>query len=117
VERIDHDLKTGTGFGLRRLRGDRTVLPPLRGADKGVSVWSWMPFFAGVQPNQRIKFHMDARYNAYDLGLCESVADVGVVSPRFSFGTRASTSKNRVRYLRPDVRRLIHRDGEHPSQP
>ena len=59
--------------------------------------------FAGVQPDQRIKFHIDARYNAYDLGLCEFAADVGVVSPRFSFGTRASTSKNRVRYLRPAV--------------
>jgi LPS-assembly protein len=37
-----------------------------------------------VQPNQRIGFHADARYNVYDLGLREANADIRVVYPRVS---------------------------------
>ncbi len=36
------------------------------------------------QPNQRIGFHADARYNVYDLGLREANADVRLVYPRFA---------------------------------
>ena len=38
-----------------------------------------------VQPNERIRFHANARYNVYDLGLREANADVGAVYPYFSF--------------------------------
>jgi LPS-assembly protein len=35
-------------------------------------------------PNQRIGFHADARYNVYDLGLREANADIRLVYPRFA---------------------------------
>ena len=36
------------------------------------------------QPNQRIGFHADARYNVYDLGLREANADIRLIYPRVS---------------------------------
>jgi hypothetical protein len=37
-----------------------------------------------INPNQRIGFHADARYNVYDLGLREANADIRLVYPRFA---------------------------------
>lgn len=37
-----------------------------------------------ISPNQRIGFHVDARYNVYHLGLREANADIRVVYPRFA---------------------------------
>jgi LPS-assembly protein len=37
-----------------------------------------------VQPNQRIGFHADARYNVYNLGLRDANADIRLTYPRFS---------------------------------
>jgi LPS-assembly protein len=39
-----------------------------------------------VQPNQRIGFHADARYNVYNLGLREANADIRVTYPRITVG-------------------------------
>ncbi|MFI5326838.1 MAG: LPS-assembly protein LptD [Candidatus Rokuibacteriota bacterium] len=37
-----------------------------------------------INPNQRIGFHADARYNVYDLGLREANADIRLTYPRFA---------------------------------
>ncbi len=57
-----------------------------------------------VQPNQRIRFHADARYNVHDLGLREANADIGLVYPRFAVavGPRFH-EQDRVRYLRAEA--------------
>jgi hypothetical protein len=57
-----------------------------------------------VQPNQRIGFHADARYNVYDLGLREANADVRLIYPRFSVavGPRFNEQGN-SRYLRAET--------------
>jgi hypothetical protein len=57
-----------------------------------------------VQPNQRIGFHADARYNAYDLGLREANADVRLIYPRVtvSVGPRFNEQGN-SRYLRAET--------------
>ena len=56
-----------------------------------------------VQPNQRIGFHADARYNVYDHGLREANADIRVLYPRFSVavGPRFNEQGN-SRYLRAE---------------
>jgi LPS-assembly protein len=56
-----------------------------------------------VQPNQRIGFHADARYNVYDLGLREANADIRLIYPRFSVavGPRFNEQGNN-RYLRAE---------------
>lgn len=38
-----------------------------------------------IQPSQQLRFHADARYNVYNLGLREANADVGAVFRDFSF--------------------------------
>ena len=39
-----------------------------------------------IQPNQRIGFHADARYNVYNLGLREANADIRLTYPRVTVG-------------------------------
>jgi len=57
-----------------------------------------------VQPNQRIGFHADARYNVYNLGLREANADVRLIYPRVSFsvGPRFNEQGN-SRYLHAET--------------
>ena len=56
-----------------------------------------------INPNQRIGFHADARYNVYNLGLREANADIRVVYPRFSasVGPRFN-EQGGSRYLRAE---------------
>jgi hypothetical protein len=56
-----------------------------------------------INPNQRIGFHADARYNLYDLGLREANADIRVVYPRFfaAVGPRFN-EQGGSRYLRAE---------------
>ena len=56
-----------------------------------------------VQPNQRIGFHADARYNVYDLGLREANADIRLIYPRFQIavGPRFNEQGN-TRYVRAE---------------
>jgi len=58
-----------------------------------------------VNPNQRIGFHADARYNVYDLGLRDANADIRLSYPRFSFavGPRFNEQGGN-RYVRAETR-------------
>src|SRR5581483_10521945 len=63
-----------------------------------------------VQPNQRIGFHADARYNVYDLGFREGNADIRLTYPRFllAVGPRFNEQAG-TRYLRAEsVVRLLN---------
>jgi LPS-assembly protein len=57
-----------------------------------------------IQPNQRIGFHADARYNVYNLGLREANADIRLTYPRVTVavGPRFSEETN-SRYLRAET--------------
>jgi LPS-assembly protein len=57
-----------------------------------------------IQPNQRIGFHADARYNVYNLGLREANADIRLTYPRVTVavGPRFSEEAN-SRYLRAET--------------
>jgi LPS-assembly protein len=57
-----------------------------------------------VQPNQRIGFHADARYNVHGLGLREANADIRLLYPRFAVavGPRFNEQGN-SRYLRAET--------------
>ena len=62
-----------------------------------------------INPNQRIGFHADARYNVYNLGLREANADVRLTYPRFTVavGPRFN-EQGSSRYLRAEsVVRLL----------
>ena len=62
-----------------------------------------------IQPNQRIGFHADARYNVYNLGLREANADVRLTYPRVTVavGPRFN-EEGSSRYLRAEsVVRLL----------
>ncbi|HTI52587.1 MAG TPA: LPS assembly protein LptD [Verrucomicrobiae bacterium] len=56
------------------------------------------------QPNQRIGFHADARYNVYNLGLREANADIRLIYPRVSVavGPRFNEQAN-TQYLRAET--------------
>jgi LPS-assembly protein len=56
-----------------------------------------------INPNQRIGFHADARYNVYNLGLREANADVRLTYPRFTVavGPRFN-EQGSSRYLRAE---------------
>ena len=57
-----------------------------------------------IQPNQRIGFHADARYNVYNFGLREANADMRLTYPRVSFsvGPRFNEQLS-TRYLRAET--------------
>ena len=57
-----------------------------------------------IQPNQRIGFHADARYNVYNFGLREANADIRLTYPRVSFavGPRFNEQLS-TRYLRAET--------------
>jgi lipopolysaccharide transport LptD-like protein len=57
-----------------------------------------------IQPNQRIGFHADARYNVYNLGLREANADVRLVYPRVSVAVGPCfNEQGSSRYLRAET--------------
>ncbi len=57
-----------------------------------------------VNPNQRVGFHADARYNVYDLGLREANADVRLTYPRFTVAVGPRFNEQvTTRYLRAET--------------